>query len=368
MLRSGTDFYRSNRGFNVDFGWVGGFFDPFTNGVFTNGGFSNEDFFVNESNTDFLLTSVTNPLAKLGLTVNLGGNLRARSLSQSWIGTDALVAPGVYNVANAATQYTPYQYNENRKINSLYGSTQFAYNDVFFVDVTGRNDWSSTLPKGNNSFFYPSVSSSLVFTDLLPGGHLGGALTYGKLRGAWTRVGNDADPYLTVQTFSTFSPFGSAPRFSVKDVVANKDLKPEQTDAWEVGTELSFFNGRAGLDATYYQKTTTNQILNIDVSRATGFSNAAINAGQLSNKGVELQLVARVAAGLFNDHCRVISTSAGTSAGGRRGRCRWRPSAPHPPRRPPDRRRARAGRQRAAPAPRCRRSLRAGRAPRRRCR
>jgi TonB-linked SusC/RagA family outer membrane protein len=292
MVRSGSDFYRSNRGFNVDFGWVGGFFDPFTNGVFTDGGFSNEDFFVNENNTDFLLTSVTNPLTRLGLTVNLGGNLRSRSLSQNWIGTDALVAPGVYNVANAATQYTPFQYNENRKINSLYGSTQFAYNDVFFVDVTGRNDWSSTLPKGNNSFFYPSVSSSLVFTDLLPGGHLGGALTYGKLRGAWTRVGNDADPYLTIQTFSTFSPFGSAPRFSVKDVVANKDLKPEQTDAWEVGTELSFLDGRAGLDATYYQKKTTNQILNIDVSRTTGFSNAAINAGQLSNKGVELQLTA----------------------------------------------------------------------------
>ena len=290
MVRSGSDFYRSNRGFDVDFGWTGGFFDPHTNGVFTDGGFSNDEIFVNENNTDFLVTAVTNPLQKLGLTLNFGGNRRVRSLSQSWIGTDALVARGVYNVANAATQYTPYQYNENRKINSLYGSTQFAYNDYFFVDVTGRNDWSSTLPAGNNSFFYPSVSSSLVFTDLLPGGHLGGALTYGKLRAAWTRVGNDADPYLTVQTFSAFSQFGTAPRFSVNDIVSNKDLKPEQTDAWEVGTELSFLDGRLGLDATYYQKATTNQILNIDVSRSTGFSNAAINAGKLSNKGVELQL------------------------------------------------------------------------------
>jgi hypothetical protein len=117
-------------------------------------------------------------------------------------------------------------------------------------------------------------------------------LTYGKLRGAWTRVGSDADPYLTVQTFVASAAFDGRPRFSVQDVVSNKDLKPEQTDAWEVGTELSFFDGRAGLDATYYQKATTNQILNIDVSRSTGFSNAAINAGKLSNRGVELQLTA----------------------------------------------------------------------------
>jgi TonB-linked SusC/RagA family outer membrane protein len=290
MVRSGTDVYRTNRGFNVDMGWTGGFFDPNTNGNFTQGGFSNEDIFVNEQNSDFLVTSVTNPLDKLGLTLNVGGNRRVRTLNQKWIGTDALVARGVYNISNAAVQYTPYQFDQNRQINSLYGSAGFSYNDFLFVDVTGRNDWSSTLPKGNNSFFYPSVSSSLVFTDLIPGGHLGGALTYGKLRGAWTRVGNDADPYLTVQTFVANQAFGSTPRFTVQDIVANKDLKPEQTDAWEVGTELSFFDGRAGVDATYYNKVTTNQILNIDVSRATGFSNAAINAGKLSNRGVELQL------------------------------------------------------------------------------
>lgn len=292
MIRSGSDFYRTNRGFNVDKGWIGGFSDPYTNGNFAEGGFSSEDLFVNENNTDFLVTAVTSPLERLGLTMNFGGNRRVRDYNQNWIGTDALVAPGVYNISNSAVQYTPYQYVESRKVNSLYGTAQFAYNDYLFVDVTGRNDWSSTLPKANNSFFYPSVSSSLVFTDLFPSMRMGGALNYGKLRGAWTRVGSDAEPYLTIQTFTAPSSFGGAPRFTVRDAVANQNLKPEQTEAWEVGAELSFLDGRAGLDATYYQKKTTDQILNIDVSRATGFASAAINAGALSNKGVELQLTA----------------------------------------------------------------------------
>ena len=167
-----------------------------------------------------------------------------RSLNQRWLGTDKLVTPGVYNMTNAATAYKPVQYDERRQINSLYGTTQFAFNDYFFVDVTGRNDWSSTLPKGKNSYFYPSVSSSLVFTDCCRPQGVG--LSYGKLRGAWTRVGSDANPYL-LDASRTRRPLPSSanPRFAVPNVVTNPALKPEQTQAWEVGTELSFLDGRA---------------------------------------------------------------------------------------------------------------------------
>ena len=184
------------------------------------------------------------------------------------MGTDKLVTPGVYNMTNAGTAYKPVQYDERRQINSLYGTTQFAFNDYFFVDVTGRNDWSSTLPKGKNSYFYPSVSSSLVFTDLLPATKAIG-LGYGKLRGAWTRVGSDANPYLLTLTYTSADAYFGNPRFAVPNVVTNPTLKPEQTQAWEVGTELSFLDGRAGLDLTYYEKRTTDQILTASVAPST---------------------------------------------------------------------------------------------------
>jgi len=289
MVRTGSDFYNSSRSNNIAQGWIGGFTVAGTNSDFTQGGFTNDNFFVNENNTDFLLTAVTTPLERLGLTVNLGGNRRTKSQSQRSLFTDKLITPGVYNMSNAATIYPAFQYDERRQINSLYGTTQFAYNDYFFVDVTGRNDWSSTLPKGKNSYFYPSVSSSLIFTDVVPALKIAG-LSYGKVRGAWTRVGSDADPYLLALTYTPGAPYFGQSRFAVPQTVTNPELKPEQTQAWEVGTELSFLDGRAGVDLTYYQKRTTDQILTASVSRTTGFDAAAVNAGSLSNKGIEVQL------------------------------------------------------------------------------
>jgi TonB-linked SusC/RagA family outer membrane protein len=290
MVRTGTDFYNQNRGFNFAPGWIGGYGgEPNTNGDYSQGGFTNNTDMVNENNTDFLLTAVTTPLERLGLTINFGGNRRTRNLNQRWIGTDKLSGPDIFNESNAAVVYTPKQYDERRQINSLYGTTQFAFNDYFFVDVTGRNDWSSTLPKGKNSYFYPSVSSSLVFTDLVPALKVGG-LSYGKLRGAWTRVGSDASPYLLQNTFTSSDAYFGNPRFSAANTLSNPELKPEQTQAWEVGTEMSFFDGRAGLDVTYYQKRTTDQILTASVAPSSGYLAAAVNAGELSNKGVEVQL------------------------------------------------------------------------------
>ena len=116
------------------------------------------------------------------------------------------------------------------------------------------------------------------------------AVSYGKLRGAWTRVGSDANPYLLTLTYTSADPYFGNPRFAVPNTVTNPNLKPEQTQAWEVGTEMSWFDGRAGLDVTYYQKRTTDQILTASVAPSTGFTSAAVNAGELSNKGIEVQL------------------------------------------------------------------------------
>jgi TonB-linked SusC/RagA family outer membrane protein len=291
-LRSGTDFYRDYRQFDIANGYIGGavWFRGF--GDFSSGGFEENNIYSQETNTDFLITANRDLFSDLGLSVNFGGNQRRNNLRTTSLGTDELVVPGVYNIANSAKQVTPAQLYQQKRINSLYGQAEFGYKDYAFLTVTGRNDWSSTLPEGNNSYFYPSVSGSVVFTQASPALSLGGLLNYGKIRAGWSRVGNDADPYQIALTYPALTNFGDIPRFAVRDSLVNGNLKPENTDAWEVGTELQTLGGRVGLDLTYYSKRTSNQILAAEVSKASGFYAAFVNAGVISNKGVEAQLTA----------------------------------------------------------------------------
>jgi outer membrane receptor protein involved in Fe transport len=245
---------------------------------------------VQESNTDFLVNARRELFSNVGLTANIGGNRRVNRYRDNRFGTDALVIPGVYNIGNSAKQVIPAELAQEKRINSLYGQAELSYNDYAFVTVTGRNDWSSTLPQNANSYFYPSVSGSYVFTQAIPSLNFGGLLNYGKLRAGWSRVGNDADPYQLAVTFASQSQFGDISRFTTPDALLNPTLKPENTDAWEVGAETQWFDGRAGLDLTYYTKKTSNQILSADVSKASGFSTALVNAGVISNRGIEAQL------------------------------------------------------------------------------
>ena len=285
-LRSGTDFYRAFNTYQFAAGWIGGGFD----GDYSRGGFQEYNRYNQETNTDFLVTADRNIMSNLGLKVNVGASRRVNHYRSSNFGTDQLVIPGVYNIGNSAKTVVPGELISNKKINSLLGSADFSYNDYAFISVTGRNDWSSTLPAKNNSYFYPSVSGSLVFTQIMPSLSMGGVLNYGKLRGGWSRVGNDADPYQLAATFSAQTQFGSINRFATPNDLLNPFLKPENTDAWEVGTEMQMFDDRVGLDLSYYTKRTSNQILKADVSRATGFSTALVNAGIISNRGIEAQL------------------------------------------------------------------------------
>jgi TonB-linked SusC/RagA family outer membrane protein len=285
-VRTGTDFYRNFNTYQFAAGWIGGGFD----GDYSRGGFQDFTRFNQETNTDLLVTAQRNLMSNLGLTVNLGGNKRVNHYRQEHFGTDQLVIPGIYNIGNTAKPVTPDQFVREKRINSMYGQAEFAYNDYLFLNVTGRNDWSSTLPKGSNSYFYPSVAGSFVFTQVFPSLSMGGLLNYGKIRGGWSRVGNDADPYQLSATFSANTQFGGISRFATPNDLLNPDLKPENTDAWEVGTEMQWFDDRMGLDLTYYTKKTSNQILKADVSRASGFSTALVNAGVISNRGVEVQL------------------------------------------------------------------------------
>ena len=284
--RTGTDFYRNFSTYQFAAGWIGGGFD----GDYSKGGFQENTRFSQETNSDLLITANRNILTNLGLTVNLGGNRRVNHYRGQHFGTDQLIIPGVYNIGNSAKQVIPDEFASDKRINSAYGQAEFAYNDYLFVNVTGRNDWSSTLPKGKNSYFYPSVSGSYVFTQAFPSLSMGGTLNYGKVRAGWSRVGNDADPYQLAVTYSPISQFGGISRFGVPNDLLNPTLKPENTDAWEVGTEMQWFDDRVGLDVTYYTKKTSNQILKADVSKASGFNTALVNAGVISNRGLEAQL------------------------------------------------------------------------------
>ncbi len=286
-VRTGTDFYRNFSNYDIAAGWIGGLFDG---GSYVDGGFQETTRFSQETNSDFLINATHKLFSDLNLSANFGGNRRVNHYRANAFGTDQLVIPGVYSISNSAKTANPSETASSKEINSLYGQADFSFRDYAFVNVTGRNDWSSTLPAGNNSYFYPSISGSYVFTQALPWTTFGGALSYGKLRGGWSRVGNDADPYQLAVTYTAQSQFGPISRFTVPNGLLNPTLKPENTDAWEVGTELQAFDGRAGLDLTYYQKKTSNQILTADVSKASGYTTALVNAGVISNRGIEAQL------------------------------------------------------------------------------
>ncbi len=239
-----------------------------------------------ETNSDFLITADRSLFPGLDLTVNAGGNGRQNSTESNTSQGTLLVSPGVYTLENVAGQ-TPAQLRVyKKKVNSLYGSASFNWKNWFNVDVTGRNDWSSTLPKNKNSFFYPSVGAALIFTDAL--GISSDFLSYGKLRGSWTRVGNDTDPYQLAAVYDAGNPWAGQPSYTAPNRLPNPNLKPEQTTGEEIGADLGLLNNRVTLNGTWYQKSTTDQILPVSLSRTTGYTQAVVNSGNVRNRGIEL--------------------------------------------------------------------------------
>ena len=241
-----------------------------------------------ETNTDFLVTANRSIFSGLAVTVNAGGNARVTDFNSNTANVTQLVIPGVYTLGNSAGQPNTVLYETHKKVNSLYGSASFDFRHWLTLDVTGRNDWSSTLPAGKNSFFYPSAGAAFVFTDAL--GIRSDVLSYGKLRASWTRVGNDTDPYQLAAVYGAGTPWAGAPTFTAPNQLPNASLKPEETTGQEVGMDLSFYNDRLTFNATVYQKSTTNQILPVSVSGTTGYTSAVVNSGDLRNRGIELQV------------------------------------------------------------------------------
>src|SRR6266550_4416104 len=240
----------------------------------------------NETNNDFLVTANRSLTPTLSLSVNAGGNQRINDFNTNIAQVGALVIPGVYTLANSDGAAFGQLYVSHKKVNSLYGSANFNFKDWLNVDITGRNDWSSTLPKNGNSIFYPSIGAAFVFTDALK--MQSSWLSYGKVRASWTRVGNDTDPYQLAAVYDAGTPWAGFPSFTAPNRLPNRLLKPEQTTGQEVGADLGFLHDKVILNATIYQKNTTDQILPVSISASTGYNSYVVNSGEVRNRGIEL--------------------------------------------------------------------------------
>lgn len=243
-----------------------------------------------EINADFLL-SYRKAYDNWDFSVSAGGNIRDAKSANSLIGNQnrtGLEVPNLFRISNIAPGNLRYENEEShRKINSLYGVLNLGFANTLFIDLTARNDWSSTLPEGNNSFFYPSISASLLVNELVD---LGPKVSLLKLRSGYAEVGNDTNPYAITNVLSNGGYWGSAPTLSVPGTLLNPSYSAELSKSWEAGIELAFFQNRLRADATYYSARNTNQIFNVDFPSSTGYSSQLINAGETSSEGFEASL------------------------------------------------------------------------------
>ena len=242
-----------------------------------------------ETNADFLLT-YNKDVNDFGITLSGGGNIRYQNGSNLFAGTKSgvgLITPGVFTLSNIAPANIEYANSSfERGIHSIYGLANLSYKDMLYLDLTARNDWSSTLPDAN-PYFYPSAALSVLVSEML---ELPEPFSLLKLRGGYASVGNDANPYQLLGTLYNAGAWGNIPRLSLRSGLLNPTLKPEIATSYEGGIDLHFFNDRLRFSGTYYKVQNENQILGIDLPPSSGYSSKRINAGLLQSEGVELTL------------------------------------------------------------------------------
>jgi TonB-linked SusC/RagA family outer membrane protein len=241
-----------------------------------------------ERNAEWILGVKKDVTSKIGLDVFVGGNaMTQKDESVGYSGSNFFV-PGFYNINNLQNKNTSYGYREKR-INSFFGSGEIAYNRFLYLTVTARNDWYSTLSPDNRSILYPSVAGSAVLSEVI---NMPKAITFFKVRAAWSKVGGDRSPYgLTLPYRLSSNTYDGLPVGEIgTNTIPNQDLLPYQVTSSEFGLDGRFFNNRVGLDLTIYSRATTNDIISSQISQTSGFGSVLINVGEVSNKGVELLL------------------------------------------------------------------------------
>ena len=253
------------------------------------GSFREDRLLFMENNTEALLSwANAAPLEQKDLRIDakLGGNLMMQQSSSLIANNPQLLQPGVFTLTNNRSNVQTEGRYARKAIRSMFGMASFAYKSMYYLDLSARNDWSSTLPVENNSYFYPAASASVVVSEMADLGKI----SFLKLRGALAQVGSDTDPYLLNNTYSPSAMFGGYPAFGINSFATNPDLRPERTTSSEFGIDARFAKGRYGMDLAVYDMTTKDQIIYLPVASSTGRSSRLANGGAIRNTGIELQL------------------------------------------------------------------------------
>lgn len=275
QLRAGRDFFSEYRTIKR----------AYSTQRFPNGQFREDKINFAETNLDFLF-NFNNEFSDLfKIDFNLGGNRMIQKNHFNSLMANKLLIPGVYSFNNADGALVQRVDRPEKQINSLYAFGQLSYNDRIYLDISARNDWSSTLPEENQSYFYPAASLSVLFSEWLNNME---TLSFGKLRLGVAQVGSDTDPFRLADPFLLGTPVGTNATAGPSNVLPNFDLKPEIQTSYEIGADLRFLNNKIGLDVTYYNTLSKNQILAIALPISSGKSSRYINAGKIRNTGLEL--------------------------------------------------------------------------------
>lgn len=276
MGRIGTDFFNDRREVRYEKETVD----------YPNGQFSTFEYTNTETNMDFLLTANKRFSDNFSVLATAGVVRRDNRLVGNEQTATALVVPGLFNFSNADGAVNVKQFTNTSRINSVLGSLSLGFYDFIYVDASARNDWSSTLPAENQSYFYPSVSLGLVLSEKIkiPG------INYLKVRGGYAEAGKDTDPYRLAFVYDALTPWGGLPSFSVPGSRPNSSLKPERAKSIEAGIELRSAKDLVRLDVTYYNTRNIDQIIPLNVSATSGFTSRVANAGTIKNDGIEVQL------------------------------------------------------------------------------
>lgn len=262
---------------------------PFDTQKFDQGMYRTQNIFSQELNYDFLLRYNTKLTKSFELNTSLGGSRLRNRYIRDDLRANRLLYPNVFNFANSRSTVLTYPFRSNYGTNGLYALASLTYDRFIYLDLTARNDWTSTLATPvstkNVSIFYPSASLSAVLSDKLD---LPKAISFLKLRASLSRTGSGTTtPYMTAYSYIS-EPFPSGQ--SNPTVIANPDLKPLSTISLELGTDMRFFKNRLGIDIAVYKSNTRDQILAVPIDRSTGYSNALLNSGEVENRGVEISL------------------------------------------------------------------------------